>query len=184
MDSLELSERERAEGRTAPRVSLSDIEANIAYAVTFIATDAVNALNGAPPGCIVGTIAQDVPDSLHVLTVALVVLRNGFTIIGKSAPASAENFDAALCAKLAREDAIRQIWPLMGYALREKLANPNVGSGCLREPVTENQCGQAIGLPTNYERQEAIRMSLGIGGDRTAKQVIRDAEALLEFVEG
>lgn len=107
--SLELTEAECAEGRTAPRVSLDDIKANIAAQYTFTGSAA---------------IGPNVPGhpSLDILTICLVVLRNGFVIVGKSAPASAENFDYVLGAKLAYEDAIRQIWPLMGYALREELA--------------------------------------------------------------
>jgi hypothetical protein len=50
------------------------------------------------------------------------VLKNGFTVIGKSAPASAANFNAELGKKLAYEDAIRQVWPLMGFSLRDRLA--------------------------------------------------------------
>ena len=55
--------------------------------------------------------------SLHLLTMCIIVMQNGFTIIGKSAPASAANFNAELGRKLAYEDAIRQLWPLEGYAL-------------------------------------------------------------------
>lgn len=65
--------------------------------------------------------SNEAPASLGVLTICLIVTRNGFTIIGKSAPASTDNFDADLGRKLAYEDAVRQLWPLMGYALREKL---------------------------------------------------------------
>lgn len=107
--SLEATEAECAEGRTAPRVSLGDIQANIAGQLTFTAGHAA-ALFGAPAD-----------KALDLLTICVVTLRNGFTIIGKSAPASPANFDAALGAKLAYEDAVRQIWPLMGYALRDRL---------------------------------------------------------------
>ncbi len=108
MGSLEQSEAECAAGRTAPRVSLNDIKANIASEYTMTGSVAVG---------------PDVPGhpSLDVLTLCIVVLRNGFTLIGKSAPASPDNFDPELGAKLAREDAIRQAWPLMGYELRERL---------------------------------------------------------------
>jgi hypothetical protein len=41
--------------------------------------------------------------------------------VGKSAPANAENFDAEVGKQLAYEDAIRQLWPLLGYALKQKL---------------------------------------------------------------
>jgi hypothetical protein len=63
-----------------------------------------------------------VQPSLLVLSICILVMRNGFTIIGKAAPASPANFDRALGIRLAYEDAVRQVWPLMGYALREKLA--------------------------------------------------------------
>jgi hypothetical protein len=59
---------------------------------------------------------------LKLLSVCMLVMRNGFTVIGTSAPASPENFNAELGRKLAYENAIRQLWPLMGFALRDKLA--------------------------------------------------------------
>lgn len=108
-NSLEATEAECAAGRTAPRVSLDDIKANIAGQLSFTAGNAAAAL-GAPAS-----------SSLDLLTICVLELRNGFTIIGKSAPASPANFDADLGAKLAYEDAVRQIWPLMGYALRDRL---------------------------------------------------------------
>lgn len=120
-EALEKTEAECAEGRTAPRVSLSDIEAAILYQVSFTGTDAIEAMQGPYPPSFTGNVLQDIPDSLDVLTIHLLVMRNGFTIIGKSAPASAANFDPELGRKLAYEDAIRQIWPLMGFALRERL---------------------------------------------------------------
>lgn len=55
------------------------------------------------------------------MTIAVVIMRNGYVVLGKSAPADPENFNLELGQKFAREDAVRQIWPLMGYALREKL---------------------------------------------------------------
>lgn len=118
--SLQASEAECADGRTAPRVSLADIEANVAFKATFVAGAAVAFLDDGP-GMVEATPGA-IPDTLDVLTICLLVTRNGFTIIGKSAPASAANFDARLGAKLAYEDAVRQLWPLMGYALRERLA--------------------------------------------------------------
>jgi len=49
-------------------------------------------------------------------------MENGYAVVGKSAPADAENFDEDLGKKFAKEDAIRQLWALEGYALREKLS--------------------------------------------------------------
>lgn len=69
----------------------------------------------------------DVVETLHppccpTMTIAVVKLKNGFVLVGKSAPADEANFDAALGEKFAAEDAIRQLWPLEGYLLREELS--------------------------------------------------------------
>lgn len=111
MSSLDVSEALGAKGATHPRVSLSDLNAAIRQEHYFTAGEAVAAM------------AQPTePESpLDLLTICILVLHNGFTIIGKSAPASPENFDADKGRTFAREDAIRQLWPLMGFALRERL---------------------------------------------------------------
>jgi hypothetical protein len=107
--SLAQTEAECAANATAPRVSLASMEAKIAARYDFTADKA---------------IGPDAPAmvSLSLLSICLIVMQNGFTIIGKSAPASAANFNAELGRKLAYEDAIRQLWPLEGYALRERLS--------------------------------------------------------------
>ena len=101
-------------------MSLADLEDSIVGELYFTAAQAVNATMWD------GTLLADdnrtlVPDSFGVLTICLLAVRNGFTIVGKSAPADAANFDPLLGRKLAYEDAVRQLWPLMRYALREKL---------------------------------------------------------------
>ncbi|HBO3174919.1 TPA: hypothetical protein L4S00_002694 [Pseudomonas aeruginosa] len=55
------------------------------------------------------------------VTVCCLTLRNGFTVIGESACASAENFDAELGRKIARDNARNKIWQLEGYLLRQRL---------------------------------------------------------------
>jgi hypothetical protein len=55
------------------------------------------------------------------MTIAVVTLDNGYTIIGQSAPADPANFDVTLGIKFSTEDAIGKIWPLEGYLLAEKL---------------------------------------------------------------
>ena len=59
--------------------------------------------------------------ALDLLTFCVLVLRNGFTVTGESYCADAENFDAELGRKIARQNAISKVWPLMGYALKEQL---------------------------------------------------------------
>ena len=60
--------------------------------------------------------------SLSRLTFCVLVLKNGFTVTGESACASPENFDAEIGRKIARENAINKVWPLMGYELKTKLS--------------------------------------------------------------
>lgn len=59
--------------------------------------------------------------SLDLLTFCVIVLKNGFTVTGESACASPENFDAEIGRKIARQNAVQKIWPLMGYALKQDL---------------------------------------------------------------
>lgn len=58
----------------------------------------------------------------HAFTICAITTRAGFTVIGKTAPADPANFDADVGRKFAYEDALRQLWPLEGYLLRNKLA--------------------------------------------------------------
>ena len=102
----------QAKGKTAARVTPADIEANIESYFYFTAAQAATAVDR--------TIDVDSP--LHLLTFCVLVLRNGFTVTGESACASPENFDAEIGRRVARENAVQKIWPLMGYELRTKLA--------------------------------------------------------------
>lgn len=112
---LAATEAECAIGRTAPRVSLADIEAAVSTKLFFTADQLAVVSDGQGP------IPQEDWDALTLLTICVIVLKNGFTIIGKSAPVSAANFDAELGRNLAYEDAVRQVWPLMGFALKDRL---------------------------------------------------------------
>lgn len=106
--SLEQEDAKAAAVAVAPRVTLESMKAKIAAQYTFTAD---KALAGCP-----------IMDECKLLTICVLVLKNGFALIGKSAPASPANFNAELGAEIAYEDALRQIWPLEGYALREQLS--------------------------------------------------------------
>ena len=113
-----------AKGLTAPRVTPADLEANIAGMHYFTAEEAVFGkaalhANGTDQ---VGGIVWQSSRGLNLLTFCVLVLKNGFTVTGESACASPENFDAEIGRKIALENAKQKIWPLMGYALKEKLA--------------------------------------------------------------
>lgn len=99
MGSLETTDAEsRAVQKTPNRVSLDSMKEKIA-AEEYI-----------------------YPESLPCMTICVLTMTNGFAVVGKSAPADPENFNADLGKKFAYEDAMRQLWPLEGYALRERLA--------------------------------------------------------------
>ena len=102
-------------GLTAPRVTPADVEANIASEYFFTASDGVSVEAAKSPAFCFET-------SLSLLTFCVLVLRNGFTVTGESACASPENFDAEIGRKIARQNAIDKVWPLMGYALKCELA--------------------------------------------------------------
>ena len=55
------------------------------------------------------------------VTLCLLILENGFTVVGESACASAANFVPEMGRDLAYKDAFEKIWKLEGYLLRERL---------------------------------------------------------------
>lgn len=113
MSSLEVTDQEAAAVAVAPRVTLDEMVGKIRNRYDFTGAQAVNAVGHPVPS----------DKELNILSICILVMKNGFVLIGKSAPASPENFNAELGKKFAYEDAIRQLWPLEGFALREKLAN-------------------------------------------------------------
>ncbi len=57
------------------------------------------------------------------LTICILTMSNGFMVQGVSAPASATNFDVEVGKRYAFDNAFKQLWPLEGYLLREKLSH-------------------------------------------------------------
>lgn len=71
--------------------------------------------------------AQIVGETYTVLpsgrvTVCELTLANGFTVRGESAVVFIENNVPQIGREIARENAVNQIWPLLGFRLRDKLA--------------------------------------------------------------
>lgn len=103
---------------TAPRITLADIQTNIVSEHYFTAEEGVQ-----------GKLAKTDPDlgmensTLALLTFCVLTLRNGFAVTGESACVNPENFDAKIGRKIAKKKAVEKIWPLMGYALKQKLHN-------------------------------------------------------------
>ena len=116
-DDAAIEQEIKAKGLTAPRVTPADIEASIQSEHYFTAMD--GAENGSQN--IMEHGSDGLPRALNLLTFCVLVLKNGFTVTGESACASPENFDAEIGRKIALENARQKIWPLMGYALKERL---------------------------------------------------------------
>lgn len=106
----------QAKGLTAPRITPADIEANIASEHYFTAAQGAE-------HCGAHHFGANPPSNhpLNLLTFCVLVLRNGFTVTGESACASPENFDPEIGRRIARDNAIQKVWPLMGYELRSRL---------------------------------------------------------------
>ena len=90
-----------AKGKTAPRLSPADLDANIVHT----------------------EVVRHVSHSGQVLRWAVLTTKNGFAVTGKpSASVSAENDDADIGESVAIANARAELWPLMGYALKNALA--------------------------------------------------------------
>lgn len=62
------------------------------------------------------------PMSAPHMTICVITLANGFLLVGKTAPTDPANFDRDLGKQFAREDAMRQMWPMEAYLMRERLS--------------------------------------------------------------
>ena len=124
MTDQSIEQEIQSKGLTAPRITPADIEANIQAEFYFLASDGKNG-ESAVEIWKDDEESFDAIDSLDLLTFCVLVLRNGFTVTGESACASPENFDAEIGRKIARANAVQKVWPLMGYALKERLNQPS-----------------------------------------------------------
>lgn len=109
----------QAKGLVAPRITPTDIEANIASTFYFTAAQGAEKAARDNGSYAAGSPAEGL--ALGLLTFCVLVLRNGFTVTGESACASPEDFNAEIVRKIARENAVQKIRPLLGFALKERL---------------------------------------------------------------
>lgn len=94
----------QAKGLTAPRVTPADLRANIVHT----------------------EIVKHVSPSGQVLRWAVLTTRNGFAVTGRpSASVSSANDNEEIGKKVAIDNAMQELWPLMGYELRSRLAGIN-----------------------------------------------------------
>ena len=111
-----VTEEELTVVSTAPRVTPFEVEAQIRSEFYFTAADGVlgESEMGTRPAAWT---------NLDQVTFCVLILANGTKIIGvNEGPVSPENFDPEIGRRYARNKAIDQIWPLLGFRLRDKLA--------------------------------------------------------------
>ena len=97
MNDLSIEQEIQEKGLTAPRVTPEHLENVISTESYFVFPETT-------------------------FTACLLTLRNGYNVLGESACASPENFDAELGRKIARTNAVNKIWQLEGYLLKEELS--------------------------------------------------------------
>ena len=91
----------KAKGKTAPRLTPSDLDANIVDT----------------------SIVKFIAPSGQILRWAVLTTKAGFAVAGRpSASVSSENDDAAIGERIAIDSARQELWPLMGYELKCRLA--------------------------------------------------------------
>ena len=108
-DSLSVTDADAEAVAVAPRISKAFIESQITLQM-YVTGDSFVA-------------AAEEDDELQQEfahhTICLLRVKNGFSVIGHSAPMSPANFDRALGERFAYEDAFRQLWPLFAFAQLE-----------------------------------------------------------------
>lgn len=101
MNDAAIEKEIHAKGLTAPRVTEAELYANIDHVETV----------------------KHVTQSGQVMRWSVLVTRSGFAVVGKpSVAVSPENDDAEIGEQVAFENSRAELWPLMGYALKEKLS--------------------------------------------------------------
>lgn len=111
----------QAAGKTAPRITTAHIDSVIASEHYFTAENGVHGAYRENNDVHVGSLPSHGSEVLGLLTICVLVLKNGFTVTGESACASPENFDAEIGRKIARNNAFDKVWGLEGYLLKQRL---------------------------------------------------------------
>lgn len=99
----------------ARSVTPQDVKSCIKAAYYLNASEAVD--KALHPFGLESVYAED----LKLLTLCILVLNNGFTIVGKSACADPNKYDDQIGRKLAYADACKQVEPFLGFLLKQDL---------------------------------------------------------------
>jgi hypothetical protein len=116
---MSVTENELEERAVARRVTLKDVKDSVLFEYYFTAADGVRGGRLSKAGR--SGIMQGKAASLEQLTFCVLVLKNGFTVVGQSACADPANYQQDLGERIARSDAEGKIWVLLGYELKTEL---------------------------------------------------------------
>jgi len=116
MSDKDIEQQIQAKGLTAPRITPQHIDSVIDECHYFTAGAAARIAWPDP------NASDPIHANLDLLTICVLVLKNGFTVTGESACASPENFDPEIGRDIARDNAVNKIWMLEGYLLKQKLS--------------------------------------------------------------
>lgn len=100
LDEIETERQIQAAGLTAPRVTPADLDAEIQA----------------------GTITYFTAAGQRK-TFCIITLANGFSVTGESACVDPRNFNPQIGRDIAYRNARRQLWPLLGFRLADKIAS-------------------------------------------------------------
>ncbi|WP_061386627.1 Gp49 family protein, partial [Salmonella enterica] len=106
MTDIEIEKEIQAKGKSAPRLTPDHIESVIVSEHYFTAGDGyagAAALNAQEGELIVP------PEPLDLLTICVLILRNGFTVTVETACVSPTNFDAELARQATRQKSIDKV---------------------------------------------------------------------------
>lgn len=111
----------------APKLTQADINAVIVSEHYFTAGQGDRAAvedAAFSGGAFHASASRYTPHELDLVTVCVLLLRNGAKVAGVNhGPVSAANFDPLVGREMARKNAIDKVWELEGYLLRERMAS-------------------------------------------------------------
>lgn len=120
MSSIQETDKESREAVPNPktRVGLADIEARILQRIDVTGHEAAGDLVDDPAA--IGPLTK--------FSICILVMDNGFCVVGATAPTDPDNYVREIGRKFAYENAIRQLWPLFAFA-RLDVEKDRLGGG-------------------------------------------------------
>ena len=110
-----------AMGKTGPRIKPAHVQSVIVSEHYF------SAMHGEIGRDVCEQVGACLPTNpvLSLITICVLVLRNDYTVVGLATCESFQNFDPEIGRRIARQDAVSKIWPLLGYEFKNRMAGRN-----------------------------------------------------------